>query len=328
MLRLSSLIGAALMLGLSANVFAAENLKDFYPTDFYPTDFSPDELRGAYPQDWGFSQEPDPLEFEVGLRYWYSMGSSAITAFGGAYSASDISQIAEAFFRIDDNSTSSYLKGQVGYAIKIDGTYITPEFVGAQNMAGGYIGYAGVDFGMLPFGNETIGFGAFAGYQFITDNPDMGRSTFITAAGGGDSQTNMLEIHAAKIGVAMNADIGDKIDLSVEAAIIPYASLGGTYGAFYAPDFVVGADTFTQGSAGTLNGRLYGASGEALLGFNATDNLTLRAGVRGWYLTGDATMEYVARNVATPATSQSYIGNVTGLEFFRYGALAEIAGKF
>jgi len=319
MRRFSSIVGAALAVAsFSANALGAEKLNGF----------GPDELRGSYPEEWGFSEEPDPLDFEIGIRYWYSMGSSAVNAFSGAYSASDTSSIAEAFFRIDDNSTSSFLKGQLGYAVKIDGTYTTPQFGAAQTMAGGYIGYAGVDFGMLPFGTENFGIGAFAGYQFITDNPDTGRAAFVTASGGGDSVTNTLEIHAAKIGLVLNADIGDNIDLNMEAAIIPYANLSGVYGALFVPDFISGGDTFTQGSAGNIAGRLYGASGEVMLGFKPTENLAVRVGGRGWYLTGEATMDFIARQVGTPANAQSYVSNVTGLEFFRYGALAEIAGTF
>ncbi|MCF6326317.1 MAG: hypothetical protein L3J21_03375 [Devosiaceae bacterium] len=318
MRRFSSIVGAALAVAsFSANAIGAEKLNGF----------GPDELRGSYPEEWGFSEEPDPLDFEIGIRYWYSMGSSAVNAFGGFYSASDTSSIAEAFFRIDDNSTSSFLKGQIGYAVKIDGTYITPQVVN-ETMAGGYIGYGGVDFGMVPFGTENIGIGAFAGYQFIAANPNMGRSNFVTASGGGDSATNALEIHVAKIGLAINADIGDNIDLNMEAAIIPYANLSGVYGALSIPDFISGGDNFTQGSAGNISGRLYGASGEVMLGFKPTENLVVRVGARGWYLTGEATMNVIARQVGTPANAQNYIDNVTGLEFFRYGALAEIAGTF
>ncbi len=319
MRRFSSIVGAALaVVSFSANAVGAEKLNSF----------GPDELRGSYPEEWGFSEEPDPLDFEIGIRYWYSMGSAAVNAFGGAYSASDTSSIAEAFFRIDDNSTSSFLKGQIGYAVKIDGTYTTPAFVGAQTMAGGYIGYGGVDFGMVPFGTENIGIGAFAGYQFIADNPDMGRSSFVTASGGGDSVTNAFEIHAAKLGLALNADIGDNIDLNIEAAIIPYANLSGEFGALFIPDFISGGDNFTQGSPGNISGQLYGASGEVMLGFKPTENIAVRVGARGWYLTGEATVDFVAREIGTPANAQSYITNVTGLEFFRYGALAEIAGTF
>lgn len=319
MRRFFSFVGAAVaVLSLGANALGAERLNGF----------GPGELRGPYPEEWGFAQEPDPLDFELGIRYWYSMGSSALNAFGAAYSAKDTSSIAEAFFRIDDNSTASFLKGQIGYAVKIDGTYTTPRFAGAQTMAGGYIGYGGVDFGMLPFGTEGFRVGAFAGYQYIADNPDMGRTPFVTLSGGGDSAPNALDINAAKLGVVLNADIGDRVDLNMEAAVIPYASLSGVYGALYVPDFVFDGNNFTQGSAGNINGRLYGASGEVMLGFKPTQNLALRIGARGWYLTGEATMDYVARQVGTPANTQSYITNVSGLEFFRYGALAEIAGTF
>ncbi len=319
MLRPASLFGAALSaLALSASALGADaGFNDDYA-----------DLRGSYPEEWGFSEEPDPLDFELGVRYWYSLGAFKMNAFGADYSSSDVSHIMEAFFRVDDNSTASFLKGNIGYAAVINGTYSTPEFVGDQTMAGGYIGYAGADFGMMPFGNEFARFGAFAGYQFTADNPDMGRSSFVTSTGGGDSQTNMTEIHALKLGATFNADLGDMVDLNLEAAFIPYAKLQGTFGALHLPDFVSGGTTFTQGSAGNIDGRLYGASGEAMLGFHPTDNLSIRVGARAWYLTGEATVDVLAREAGSPANQQRYIDNITGLEFFRYGALAEITGRF
>lgn len=317
MLRVSSLFGAAfVVISLSSTALGAD----------YQA--AADELRGSYPEEWGFSSEPDPLDFEFGIRYWYSMGAHQMSAFGGDYASSDTSHIVEAHFRVDDNSTASYLKGQIGYAAKIDGTYTSPQFGATQTMSGGYIGYAGADFGMIPFGDDNIQLGGFIGYQYLTDNPDMGRTTFTTSAGGGDSQINMMEIHAVRVGAAVHVDIGDQLDLNVEAAIIPYANLSGTYGALYSPNFVSGGKTYTQGSAGSLDGRLYGASGEAMIGFHPTDNITVRVGGRGWYLTGASTVSFVARDVAAPASEQSYITNTTGLEFFRYGALVELTGNF
>ena len=286
------------------------------------------DLRGSYPEEWGFPSEPDPLDFEMGIRYWYSMGAHQLSAFGGDYAARDTSHILEAHVRIDDNSTASFLKGNIGYAAKIDGAYSTPETGGDRTMAGGYVAYAGADFGMLPFGTDAFHFGGFLGYQFLTDNPDMGRSTFTTSGGGGDSKTNATEIHMLKLGAAVDADLGDMFDLRAEAAFIPYASLNGTYGALYFPDFLSGGATYTQGSAGNISGRMYGASGEAMLGFHPTDNLTFRIGGRAWYLTGEATMDVVTRDVASPATEQNYITNVSGLQFFRAGLLAEITGRF
>lgn len=317
MRRISSLVGAAFaVVSLTAAALSADFMN------------GADELRGSYPEEWGFPNEPDPLDFELGLRYWYSMGSSQLTAFGGNYSSKDASHLLEAHFRINDNSTASYLKGNVGYSAMITGTYATPALVGDQTMAGGYIGYAGVDLGMQPFGGDVVQMGGFVGYQYLADNPDMGRANFTTSNGGGDSATNMTEIHALRLGLSLRAELGDKIDFNVEAAVIPYAKLSGVYGAMFYPDFLSGGNLFTQGSSGTLDGRLYGASGEAMIGFHPTDNLTFRIGARGWYLTGESTMTFTAREVATPTTEQNFIGNVTGLEFFRVGALAEITGSF
>ena len=286
------------------------------------------DLRGSYPEEWGFPNEPDPMEFELGIRYWYSLGAHQVSAFGSTYSENDVSHILEAHFRVDDNSTASFLKGKIGYAAKISGTYTTPEFVGDQTMAGGSVAYAGADFGMLPFGTDGFQFGGFLGYQYLADNPDMGRSTFVTSTGGGDSKINNTEMHVAKLGVAMDADLGDMFDLRAQAAIIPYASWNGTYGALDFPNFLLGGNLYTQGSAGHVSGRMYGASGEAMLGFHPTDNLTVRIGGRAWYMTGEATMDLVARDIATPATEQHYVTNVSGLQFFRTGLLAELTGNF
>ena len=319
MARLSPVFTAALaVVSFSASALGAENLFDY----------GGDDLRGSYPEEWGFSNEPDPLEFEIGLRYWYALGSSQLTAFGGNYSSADTSQLLELHFRIDDNSTASYAKGQVGYAAIIEGTYSTPEFVGDQTMNGGNIGYAGADFGMMPFGNETIKFGGFVGYQFLSDNPDMGRANYTTSGGGGASQVNALETHMLKLGAVARMEFGDMIDLTAEAAAIPFAKIDGIYGAFFQPDFLDGGTLYEQGSPGTIAGMLYGASGEVMLGFSPTENLTMRVGGRAWYLTGDATMQFRAREVGTPSNAVDYIGDVSGLEFFRYGALAEITGKF
>ncbi len=317
MQRLLSVFALVLgLLSLGANAVAAQNLP------------LADELRGSYPEQWGISSEPDPLDFEIGLRYWYSLGSQQMSAFGGNYSASDVSHILELQARIDDNSTSTYLRGQVGYAISISGTYNTPLNVGDQTISGGYIGYAGADFGYTPFGNENFRFGGFAGYQYLADNPDMGRAVYRTSGGGGDSVTNANDISALRLGAVARGQINDMFDINVQGAIIPYAQLSGTYGAFYQPDFVDGATTYEQGSPGNITGQLYGASGEILFGIRPTDNLVVRLGARAWYLRGQGTVDFVARDVTDSTNTQNYIANTTGLEFFRYGALAEISGSF
>ncbi len=285
-------------------------------------------LRDSYSSDWDMSDNGDPLDFEIGIRYFYSIGSSKLTVNGGDYSSEDKSSIVELHARIDDNSTDTYLKANVGYAALIEGTYETPEFLGAQDMGVGSIGYVGADFGYMPLGNNDIRFGGFVGYKYSADNPSMGRSSFITNSGGGDSKENMVETNALRLGAVARAELGDKVDINIEAAVIPYAHLSGTYGAFSVPDFVSGGTNFTQGSEGSLSGNLYGAEAEVLLGFHATDDITLRVGGRISYLTGDASMSYTAREIGNPINAQNYIAPVSGLEFLRYGALVELTGRF
>jgi len=317
MQRLPAFFAAALgFLSLGGNAFGAD-----------PVPLSQD-LRGSYPQEWGVSSQPSPLNFEIGLRYWYSLGAQQMSVFGGDYSSRDISHILELQFRIDDNSTATYLRGQLGYSIATNGTYNTPLAVADQTLSGGYIGYAGADFGYMPFGNDSFRFGGFAGYQYLADNPDMGRVNYTTASGAIDSKTNSSEIQALRLGAVVRAQLGDMFDVNLQGAIIPYANLSGTYGAFYQPDFVSGGTNYEQGSPGTIAGQLYGASGEIMFGIRPTKNLVLRLGARASYLTGRATMQYVARQVGTPTNSVNYVTDTTGLELFRYGALAEISGRF
>jgi len=317
MQRLSAFFAAALgLLSLGGNAFAAD-----------PVPLA-DGLRGSYPQEWGISSQPSPLNFEIDIRYWYSLGSQQISVFGGNYSSNDVSHILELQFRIDDNSTATYLRGQLGYAIASKGTYNTPLAAGDQTMNGGYIGYAGADFGYMPFGNDNFRFGGFAGYQYSADNPDMGRVNYTTSSGSIDSTTNATEIQALRLGGVARAQLNDMFDINLQGAVIPYANLSGTYGAFYQPDFVSGGTNYEQGSPGTIAGQLYGASGEIMFGLRPAKNLVLRLGARASYLTGKGTMQYIARQVGTPTNSVNYIANTTGLELFRYGVLAEISGRF
>lgn len=318
---LSRLLGktlvAALLIGAgSVPVLAADILG------------SSTDLRGGYGEDWGFPNEPDPLSFEAGLQYWYAMGSHGLKVFGGNYSSSDTSHILEVTARIDDHSTSTYLKGNVGYAAIIGGTYSTPEFAADQTMNGGEIGYATADFGYIPFELGTMQVGAFAGYQYLVDNPDMGRANYRTASGGWDSEVNQFDIHALRLGISGRGSINDWIDVDAEIAAVPYASLQGTYGALYVPNFFSTPTWWQQGSAGTINGSLYGGQAEVMLGIHATDNLTVKLGARGSYLTGNATMKFTAREVGSPANTANLIGNIKNLSFARFGVLAGLTAGF
>jgi hypothetical protein len=81
-------------------------------------------------------------------------------------------------------------------------------------------------------------------------------------------------------------------------------------------------------SSTEATGAMYGAAGQVMVGFHPTENLTIRAGGRAWYLTGPASARQKQWNAATP---NSFLYSDTPLNAFsllRYGALLEVTGRF
>ena len=75
-------------------------------------------LRSGYPTepgDWaGLGDKDDPVTFEFGMRYWYSMGSVSASSSGTSIASTDTSHIGELHLRIDDDSTNTYAKAIAG----------------------------------------------------------------------------------------------------------------------------------------------------------------------------------------------------------------------
>ena len=84
----------------------------------YPDPFgSGTDLRSGFGDSADNSDTNSPVKFELGLRYWYSWGAQSLsigTAQHGTMSETDQSQMVEGHFRIDDNSTRTYIKGLGG----------------------------------------------------------------------------------------------------------------------------------------------------------------------------------------------------------------------
>jgi hypothetical protein len=218
----------------------------------------PDDFRAAYPADWDLSDNGDPLDFEFGVRYFYSLGATEVINGGNRYTSAATAHSLELHGRIDDNSTSTYFKAYAGYSGIMYGDHNTPSTAGDATIDSGHIGYAVADFGYLGLGSGSFGFGPFVGYQYqsevsATAVPDQS----ISAA------YNML-----RLGLAARAEIGSKADLNAEVALIPYAGSEGSV---------------SGGPA--MNGALAGITGELMLGFHPTDSFTIRGGARALYLT-------------------------------------------
>lgn len=212
------------------------------------------DFRPAYPVD--MAPMDDSLDFEAGLRYFYGMGSQSFGLGGTNYSANDTSHALEVHGRIDDHSTSTYVKGHIGYGAITDGEF---EPGGAAYNTG-RVGYINADFGYLPLATDSFGAGAFLGYMYADESPE---------------NTGLI-VHGLRLGVTGKASINDVFDINAEAAIIPYAN-------------ATGAMANPGRSLSNVNGALYGAAGEVMAGFHVSDNFIVRAGARATYLNGYVT---------------------------------------
>ena len=275
------------------------------------------ELRPAYTPEWEMSE--DSLRFEAGLRYWYSRGGQYSEVDDIEYDTTDTSHILEGHFRVDDDYTSTFLKGIGGYAAVVNGEHVAGTN-SPQSFEGGHIGYAGGDFGWTPLGNDTVRFGGLIGYQYMRESPDRDRLMVESVDG--------LNIHALRLGVTGRAAVSSMFDIEAEAAFVPYAYAYGATAQITIPEEDVGGGFVVNRRDAIATGSLYGASGQVMLGFHPTENLTLRVGARAWYLAGPSSMRQRRFNAEDP---ESYVYNdrsLSGFELFRYGGLAELTGRF
>ncbi len=316
----------------------------------------PDGLRGSY--DWNdSSQNEDVVGFEAGLRYYLSAGGQSFSVGPTTETSSDVSHILEAHVRINDNSTSSFLRANAGYAIATTGEYSGDWSSGS--IVDGTIGYIGGDLGQFWFGDARKGFGigGFIGYQYLHDNPDMGRANFTTASSVNDitwsttstywtvpfdSQPNNFDVHMLRLGATMRSEINDMADISLDLAAIPYANISGTLGSFGVSSFIDGGATYVQSSAADINGWGYGAAADLMFGFHPTDNMVVRLGGRARYIQGiyDSTYSMAAITDQADAntdgtyetapiyTNQNYIDTNNAFSMWRLGGLFELTASF
>ncbi|MEX0627778.1 MAG: hypothetical protein WEB63_08480 [Cucumibacter sp.] len=320
-------------------------------------------MRGGLPAEWGFDGA-DPVGFEAGLRYWYSMGTQAISYSGGDFSSEDTSHILEKYFLIEDFSTDSYAKVYAGFASLISGSYSTPVDTGP--ITDGHIYYFVGDFGWMPFtlggeGGAGVGAGGLFGYMYWNDSPSTGYTNFVdpdsvswTTAGpdpifGVDSDTQNLQIHALRLGASASGNLGP-VSINAEVAAIPYAwvngSLGSDAGFYDDPCSPPAADCgLYSASATTLDGHAFGATAEVMAGMSVFNDWNLRVGGRAWYLMGVAnatitTVEITDASESDPigapgvydvpgtATIQDIFDVTDVFTLLRLGALVELSKSF
>lgn len=330
----------------------------------YPDPFgSGTDLRSGYPSDWDNSDANDPLDFELGLRYWYSWGAQSFsvgTGQHGTMTENDQTHMVEGHFRIDDNSTKTYVKGLAGMSFKIDGS--SSDDTGSISFNDGHVAYAGADIGYSWLGDAKTGtsFGPFAGYMYWNDSPNTHRDdyTTLTSAPAFDpvtglntipraSEPNSVELNMLRLGFSGKANLGSMFDITGEVAAVPYAKITGTLGSGAGAEVccsTLGNVTSIQSSPTSIDGWGYGAMAEAFLGFHPTDAMTVRVGGRAWYLQGTADATFTRATIGDPTDSdsttapnfdtagtfsnQARITQGNPWSLFRYGLLAELTYNF
>jgi hypothetical protein len=277
------------------------------------------ELRPSYPDNWE-NGEDNPLRFEAGLRYWYSIGkqTAELGVGGSTFSTTDRSHILEGHFRIDDASTNSFVKGQAGYAVVTNGEHATNVGV-PQDFTGGQIGYVGADFGWVPLGGDTVKFGALAGYEFKRESPDRNRFDVQNIDG--------LNIHALRLGVTGHADLSEMFDIDAELVAMPYAYASGATAEVGMNPVTIGGLLVNRSNA-IATGALYGGSAQVMLGYHPTENMTIRVGGRGWLLQGPSSMRQKYWNGANSNVYVYSDDTLNGFSLVRYGLMAELSGRF
>lgn len=351
----------ALLAAMSVPAFAADYGQDFGGLggdsgfrNGYPTE----------PGEWaGLGDKDDPVKFEFGARYWYSMGSQTFSDAAGGFTSDDTSHILEGHLRIEDHSTNTFAKAIGGYAVKMSGTYADPYALGS--VVDGRIGYAGADIGWNPWGdNSGSGFGGLLGYMYWNNSPNTDRFSYTSAESATDigydpntghtsipmtSSDNNVDIHMLRLGVQGKYDAG-MFDITGEVAAVPFAKVNGIIGSDQTATildhsvYLPGNVASVKASPTALDGWGYGAMTEAFVGFHPTDNLVIRLGGRAWYVQGTADVTYSQAHIGNPSDSdavnppnfdtgpsfskQAFIEKSNPFKMLRYGLLAELTYAF
>ena len=322
------------------------------------------DLRWGYanePKDWSGAGDPeDELNFEFGLRYWYSMGSQSFDSQFGSTGIAASAHTAELHMRIDDIASRSYAKGLAGYSMAITGDYDGPY--GSGSVSDGTVSYVGGDFGWNLFGDgQGSGIGLLAGYLYWNDSPRTSRGDFVIAKSASDlvvdpsgliampwdSSETWLETQSLRLGLSGRAKLGEIFDISAELAAVPVAKVHGVVAGWESSgETPLGNPSFVKTSETAVDGWGYGAMGEVMLGVTPVENVTLRLGGRAWYLEGTYDATYTAAQITDPTDTepdgiyngsddlppgfykQGYIETKNPFSVLRYGLVAELTYSF
>ena len=305
---------------------------------------APDAPRAPLIYDHPFHS---PFTFEVGTRYWYSIGQNRFAftnntfPFGNPTSTLDWDRMqghsGEGFFRVDHQPTHLYVKGLVGGGILRGGDMDDLDFLVNQinfsnttsQVSGNYLTYAIADLGYsFDVPSAGVRYGAFVGYHYwrermtafgVLCNADIGG--FCGAPGAVvvpfNTAVDIFDTtwHAIRVGGEVRYELGEHWSISGELAFVPYAWMTNDDSHLLRTDLGPSPNIITHGWRGM------GAEAEAFVNYKVLPHFDIGAGFRYWGIfTDGGTVDF------GPTFSPNY--QLTKFSTQRYGLLLQAKATF
>ncbi len=292
---------------------------------------------------------PSPFAFEVGARYWYSIGQNrfAFTTrtfpFGNPTSTLDWDRMqghsGEAFARVDHLPTGLFAKGLIGGGVLKGGDMDDLDFLVDQinfsntssAVDGNSLRYAMIDVGYsFAVPEAGVKFGAFVGYHYwresmtafgVICNADQVNNALCGPAGAvvvpltTPVVTYDTTWNAIRLGADARVQVTDRWSVSGEVAFVPYAWLTNDDSHLLRTDLGAVPNIITHGWRGM------GAEAEAFVNYRVLPNFELGVGARYWGIfTQAGSVEF------GPTFAPDF--PLTKFSTQRYGVLLEAKGTF
>jgi opacity protein-like surface antigen len=276
--------------------------------------------------DWSYKvlDPPERYDTDFGLRFWFGQGRTAKNLFGTdgslvsrlTYSGYSIST-AEAFTRFDFNN-AWFIKGYAGaggfWAGKLkDEDFppaINPYSATLSTQKFGSLIYTSVDTGFNLVRGPDFRVGAFVGYHFLRETLSAYGCGQIAAnpaiCGGGIPDfvkgiTQVNNWHSLRVGFDAAVEVGSRVRLSVDAAVLPYVNFSGADAHWLRINpFVVGAFNGPVPEDGSG----WGYQLDAFVSYRVSDMLSVGVGARYWHMETSGSTHFEGHVVGFNAAPQ------------------------
>ena len=299
--------------------------------------------------DFFVKRYPSPFAFEVGTRYWYSIGQNRFAfanntfPFGNPTSTLDWDRMqghsGEGFARVDHLPSGLFAKGLIGGGVIRGGDMDDLDFLVDQinfSNTTSSVGNANLRYAMIDVGwayaipEAGVKFGGFVGYHYwhesmtafgVICNADQVANVLCGPAGAAvvPSGTPVVTFdttwHAIRVGGDARVQIDDRWSVSGEVAFVPYAWMTNDDSHLLRTDLGPVPNILTRGWHGI------GGEAEAFVNYKVLPYFEIGAGVRYWGLfTTAGTVDF------GPTFGPDF--QLTKFSTQRYGVLLQAKGTF